>query len=1307
MDRQGIPILLIPLLAAFALFYPSTRPTAAHEASSHLQRLVNNPFASEKTGPSKAAAWSNGREMVFNFLGAPKDNQAAWSDSDRRSNTKVEFLVATLPDPIESGLPHQFDRQFSSIQSALQGAAGQNFILTNFQLPWLRCLKVAGEGKGEKAQDDKAASANCGSNPAYASEPGVVLFSEPGAAAGNAGRKKANLPLRADTHLLLLYVVGETPTSGIHKAALTTALNEIAWFCGFQPNGDSRPRWLKGKADCENIRVIGPTFSGSAQSLDLALSTWMSSLGELPVASVNMISGSATAVQPWYDFLNLQRIFDKERLKGRSTRTFAFHSMQASSRTSFNFLLRYIKDVQPCGMRRRVALLSEGNTVYGQTTPQGHTDANILEGSSDPDSHPCKSETEVTSIPFPLHISQLRAALERVRSTQREATPKPATSNSEALPLDESLEEVNQRHDSVPPLSQLDTATAELIMSNLLTTISQEKYHYVGILATDVRDVIFLAREIRQHCPQTIIFAFNPDLLFLHPEENASLRGMLLVTTYPLFSFNQLWSAPFYASDALGADSPRARFQFPDQGAQGVYEATLASLGGDSEKQLLEFGIPFDDQKHSPDGYMRPPLWITVVGRNRMWPVRVYDLNPVGNARWYLNGVSAKSAGSPAEERQLWWRGLYPSGALTLLAGVSIGSLIFCGLALRQSRRSLQLRPPPRRVRPVLEPSEGIALLTRADEPAPRPHQGAAYLLSACASLTAFITVALSGLLVPMMVMFHVDAFHPPKWINEWGWALSVIVLTVVALSFLIYTSYVLIVGLVRQWKHFSHKKLSDEDHSSWVQIALGVAVIYSLCFYLGLSTMLQASPSGDFRAALFSSLRSLYLLSGVSPLLPVFLISMAGFAWALGSYFRVRALEAIESEKGFLPLGLDLAEISTLEKTLRALLHCSALSLPNAYIVVSLVMASGVYLCLAFVRSVESSALYLLLLFSFVLVNLVLWLGVLRFFCVARQMHHLLRQIAWTPLGPACGRLRKELPGLPKIDLASPAPTLSRLMYSVEYAQLLWRRAHSLLVPRQQELRLATAVGEGPLPNHSTESNAKTSAGPVLSATDVEALQSLSSQEFASLITEAETAWKAARDADASGNMGERTDKKAESQGALANVTTAVSQTLQASWWKKDPDLLVDQGGTTESPAAGVFRLGEDFLVGRLGSLLAHVLPQMQNLIATSVAGLLLMLLAVSSYPFEPHDILLLFNWAGILAFVAIAMWVFIQMNRDPVLSSLNDTTPGQISWNKEFVVRIVMYGIVPILALLGAQFPQSVGQLVSHFIPGDALHQ
>ncbi len=95
-----------------------------------------------------------------------------------------------------------------------------------------------------------------------------------------------------------------------------------------------------------------------------------------------------------------------------------------------------------------------------------------------------------------------------------------------------------------------------------------------------------------------------------------------------------------------------------------------------------------------------------------------------------------------------------------------------------------------------------------------------------------------------------------------------------------------------------------------------------------------------------------------------------------------------------------------------------------------------------------------------------------------------------------------------------------------------------------------------------------------------------------------------------------------------------------------------------------------------------------------------------MSSYPFQPHNLLLLFNWVVILGFVATAMWVFVQMNRDPILSSLNGTRPGKITWDREFVIRIFFYGVVPILAMLGAQFPDTVGQILSHISPAESMH-
>jgi hypothetical protein len=47
--------------------------------------------------------------------------------------------------------------------------------------------------------------------------------------------------------------------------------------------------------------------------------------------------------------------------------------------------------------------------------------------------------------------------------------------------------------------------------------------------------------------------------------------------------------------------------------------------------------------------------------------------------------------------------------------------------------------------------------------------------------------------------------------------------------------------------------------------------------------------------------------------------------------------------------------------------------------------------------------------------------------------------------------------------------------------------------------------------------------------------------------------------------------------------------------------------------------------------------------------------------------------------------------------LSLLNNTNPGQINLSRALVLRTLLYVAVPLLALLGAQFPESLRQILS----------
>ena len=51
----------------------------------------------------------------------------------------------------------------------------------------------------------------------------------------------------------------------------------------------------------------------------------------------------------------------------------------------------------------------------------------------------------------------------------------------------------------------------------------------------------------------------------------------------------------------------------------------------------------------------------------------------------------------------------------------------------------------------------------------------------------------------------------------------------------------------------------------------------------------------------------------------------------------------------------------------------------------------------------------------------------------------------------------------------------------------------------------------------------------------------------------------------------------------------------------------------------------------------------------------------------------------------------------RETILSVLSDSEPGRVSLNRDFISRVAVYVGLPIISLLGAQFPEVAQQLFS----------
>ena len=169
-------------------------------------------------------------------------NQLVGAASD--SGYKLRFFVALVPDPIDSYPPFSFDIALDAIQ---QGFGSSLYQPDRLWLPW--ALET---GKPQGASERL-----------YRVAPGIQLFRHAGG------------------ELAVVFLVGESPKTGIQKRAFDAALR-IA----------SDLREITTPKNPE-VSILGPSFSGSAESLSLAIATWNSQSPQS--LDFKIASGSATA----------------------------------------------------------------------------------------------------------------------------------------------------------------------------------------------------------------------------------------------------------------------------------------------------------------------------------------------------------------------------------------------------------------------------------------------------------------------------------------------------------------------------------------------------------------------------------------------------------------------------------------------------------------------------------------------------------------------------------------------------------------------------------------------------------------------------------------------------------------------------------------------------------------------------------------------------------------------------------------------------------------------------------------------------
>jgi hypothetical protein len=726
---------------------------------------------------------------------SPQDEELPIGDQDLRriaqaarghGYERLKFMIVLLADPIDSGLASDFDLAMIAVQRAM---ADSGYLHDRQWLPW-----IDPEAAEEKAFRETA---------------GMMLFRRP---------PDRRQPAAARSELLAVFLVGETPKLGIHKQAFLKAVDFIldlhqadssvrreASPASSQPPGtpaETVPPQLPSE-----IPVLGPTFSGSAESLRIALREATSHLD----VSFRIVSGSASSP-------TLKAQLQEGDLSSKVTfaRTVIADDLLAEKG------LRFLQDRLGWNLHR-AALLVEFDTAIASYFA---SDEGLL--------------AKIIKLPFPSGIFELRNAWAQVNG----GTPQPGTeaagSRQASAPprtaLDVSLADQRTPVDMVPELTPVSSRVAEMAAANLLREVSRGGFRYIGILATDIKDQLFLAEQVRRWAPNVILFVIDNNMLYTHPQYSAAMFGTITISSFPLI--------PEPAPSSLPEAGPERNLvrQFFSERQEGIYFAARS----------------FTDHVWPPRA-----VWIAATGNAGIWPLARVELGSteagaIASAECLQAGPQGPSLG-PARSNECIEPAHPPSPTLPY------GSFLLLPLlATALCLVSWQVRAR-------------ILRFSRAVDDMNHRHTGP--LILAAAGLPALAGAGILSLWYAWMDSSHAGILSLwYAWMNSshagWrqpeaskiGWSAWLVLLLLLA-------AFCLLLYLV--FDAAAYRRQRPRQWWRWVLVTL----FGSLCLVLTRFLLLFWSRGPDLRYLL---LRSVALGGGMSPLVPLGWITAALFFWVI-----------------------------------------------------------------------------------------------------------------------------------------------------------------------------------------------------------------------------------------------------------------------------------------------------------------------------------------------------------------------------------------------------------------------------------------
>jgi hypothetical protein len=115
-----------------------------------------------------------------------------------------------------------------------------------------------------------------------------------------------------------------------------------------------------------------------------------------------------------------------------------------------------------------------------------------------------------------------------------------------------------------------------------------------------------------------------------------------------------------------------------------------------------------------------------------------------------------------------------------------------------------------------------------------------------------------------------------------------------------------------------------------------------------------------------------------------------------------------------------------------------------------------------------------------------------------------------------------------------------------------------------------------------------------------------------------------------------------------------------------------------------------EEFVALQYAFLLRDVVARIMSALFAAMLCLTLLTASHLFYLFQGRSSLLTIDLCAVGIAAIVALRIVIGLERDTIISRLRITTPGRIDFNWDFLKRVGIYGVLPLLAVIGSLFPE-----------------